>query len=235
MSQATHATSDDHAVPLQVVDQAPNGFRLEPRCRVCRHDAVRQKVNDLLASGASYAGIVRALEEDNNQLDVCDRVTIDSVRNHCARHFPVQSAAKATYREIIERRAQEAGVDFVNGVTTALTPIAFFETILVKSFESTLESDANVDVATGMIAAAKLQAVIDSRSGQQDVAGAYVQMNRIIHAVKAVVSPEDMTRFLAIVEGREEPAAIEATVVTEVYDDDAADEDNYNYDDDEDF
>jgi hypothetical protein len=147
----------------------------------------------------------------------------------------VQSAAKATYREIIERRAQEAGVDFVNGVTTALTPIAFFETILVKSFESTLESDANVDVATGMIAAAKLQAVIDSRSGQQDVAGAYVQMNRIIHAVKAVVSPEDMTRFLAIVEGREEPAAIEATVVTEVYDDDAADEDNYNYDDDEDF
>ena len=36
-------------------------FHLEPRCRVCRNDQVRQKVNDMLASGASYAYIVRAL------------------------------------------------------------------------------------------------------------------------------------------------------------------------------
>ena len=27
-----------------------NGFHLEPRCRVCRNDLVRKKVNDLLAS-----------------------------------------------------------------------------------------------------------------------------------------------------------------------------------------
>ena len=38
-----------------------NGFHLEPRCRVCRNDLVRKKVNDLLASGASYAMVVRAL------------------------------------------------------------------------------------------------------------------------------------------------------------------------------
>jgi hypothetical protein len=30
-----------------------------------------------------------------------DRVTVDSVRNHAARHFPVQQAARATYREIL--------------------------------------------------------------------------------------------------------------------------------------
>ena len=101
---------------------------LEPRCRVCRNDAVRQKVNDLLAGAASYATIARTLEEENSKLDDRDRVTVDSIRNHCARHFPVQNAAKAVYREIIERRAQEAGVDFVNGVATALTPVAYFET-----------------------------------------------------------------------------------------------------------
>ena len=28
-----------------------NGFHLEPRCRVCRNDVLRKKVNDLLASG----------------------------------------------------------------------------------------------------------------------------------------------------------------------------------------
>ena len=28
-----------------------NGFHLEPRCRICRNDQVRTKVNDLLAAG----------------------------------------------------------------------------------------------------------------------------------------------------------------------------------------
>jgi len=36
---------------------------LEPRCRVCRNDALRPKVNDLLATGASYAMILRAIAE----------------------------------------------------------------------------------------------------------------------------------------------------------------------------
>ena len=84
---------------------------------------VRKKVNDLLATGASYAMIVRALGEDNAELDKCDRVTIDSIRNHCPRHFPVQNVARATYREILERRAKANGVDFVEGVATAITPL----------------------------------------------------------------------------------------------------------------
>ena len=96
-------------------------MQVEPRCRVCRTDHVRTKVNDLLASGASYAMILRALEDDNTTLDPRDRVTIDSIRNHSARHFPVQDVARATYRDILERRARENAVDFVNGVATAIT------------------------------------------------------------------------------------------------------------------
>ena len=80
---------------------------------MCRNDQVRTKVNDLLATGASYAMVLRALGEDNNKLDKCDRVTIDSVRNHCGRHFPVQQVARASYREILERRARENQIDFV--------------------------------------------------------------------------------------------------------------------------
>ena len=123
---------------------------------------MRKKVNDLLATGASYAMIVRALAADNAELDKCDRVTIDSVRNHTARHFPVQNVAKATYREILERRAQENGVDFVEGVATAITPIAFFETVMVKSYETLVDSDTKVDVHTGIVAAGRLQSLIDS-------------------------------------------------------------------------
>ena len=96
---------------------------------MCRNDQVRKKVNDLLATGASYAMVLRALAADNAELDEKDQVTIDSIRNHCARHFPVQNVAragsfpvqqvaKATYRDILERRAKENAVDFVEGVMT---------------------------------------------------------------------------------------------------------------------
>jgi hypothetical protein len=108
-----------------------SGFHPEPRCRVCRDNEVRQKVNDMLATGASYAMVLRALGDDNAKRDKGDRVTIDSVRNHASRHFPVQQVARATYREILERRAQENGVDFVNGLATALTPLAYCEVVML--------------------------------------------------------------------------------------------------------
>jgi hypothetical protein len=37
--------------------------------------------------------------------------------------------AKATYRDILERRARENAVDFVEGVASALTPIAFLRDV----------------------------------------------------------------------------------------------------------
>ena len=123
-----------------------NRFHLGPRCRICRNDEVRRKVNDLLASGISYAMVLRALESDNAKLDQRDRVTIDSIRHHTRRHFPVQNVAKATYRQILERRAQENGADFVNGVATAITPMAFYETVMVKGYETLVDSGTRVEV-----------------------------------------------------------------------------------------
>ena len=96
----------DETVALNGLAPRHNGFHLEPRCRVCRNDTLRSRVNDLLASGASYAMILRALRDDNAGLDTPDRVTIDPIRNHTTRHFPVQNVAKATYRRILEQRAQ---------------------------------------------------------------------------------------------------------------------------------
>ena len=136
---------------------------LEPRCRVCRNDDVRTKVNDMLATGFSYAMIVRALEDDNAALNHCDRVTIDSIRNHTARHFPVQQVAKATYRDILERRAKENAVDFVAGVGTAITPIALYEIIMVKGYQTVVDPDTKVDVKTAMIAAGRFQSLLDAR------------------------------------------------------------------------
>jgi hypothetical protein len=96
VSEAVRDLVDDTVESTELIPH--NGF-LEPRCRVCRNDQARKKVNDLLATGASYAMIVRALGEHNTKLAKCDRVTVDSIRNHCGRHFPVQNLANATYRQ----------------------------------------------------------------------------------------------------------------------------------------
>ena len=185
LSQALATPVDEIMDSMELA--ARNGFHLEPRCRVCRNDQVRKKVNDLLATGASYAMIVRALAADNHKLEQRGRVTIDSVRNHANRHFPVQNVARATYREILERRAKENSVDFVEGVVTAITPIAFFETVMVKSYETLVDSNTKVDVNTGIVAAGRLQSLIDSRDYDHDLLMMKVQMAQICDAVKSTL------------------------------------------------
>ena len=178
-----------------------NGFHLEPRCRVCRNDLVRKKVNAMLACGGSYAQIVRALGEDNAHLDKRDQVTIDSVRTHTTKHFPVQQTAHATYREIVERRARENQVDFVEGVAIALTPMEFYEVVMAKAFRTLVDDRTEVSVETGLRAAEKLQSVLDGRERGTDVIELKVQLGRIGEAVSAVV-PQQM--WSEIVERLEE-------------------------------
>ena len=219
VSQALATLVDDTVESSALAPR--NGFHLEPRCRVCRNDVVRQKVNDMLATGISYAMIVRTLAADNAELDKCDRVTIDSIRNHCGRHFPVQNVAKATYREILERRAKANGVDFVEGVATAITPIAFFETVMIKSYETLVDSNTKVDVNTGMIAAGRLQSLMDSRDYSHDLLVMKVQLGWIRDAVKSTVPQEmwgEIIEKLEEFEQRSEALDVEADSFDDSYD-----------------
>ena len=149
----------DESVNSTELAPGGDGFHLQPRCRICRNDQVRTKVNDLLATGASYAMVLRALGDDNATLQQRDRVTIDSIRNHANRHFPVQNAARATYREILERRAKQNSVDFIEGVATAITPLAVLETIMVKGYQTLIDEHTTVSYRDAMEAALKLNEI----------------------------------------------------------------------------
>ena len=232
VSEAVRDLGDDTVESTELATR--NGFHLEPRCRICRNDLVRKKVNDLLASGASYAYILRTLGEDNAQLDKRDQVTVDSVRNHCGRHFPVQNAAKATYREILERRAKANGVDFVEGVATALTPIAFFETVMVRAYETLVDSNTKVDLNTGIVAAGRLQSLIDSRDYSREIAELRFQVFKIGEAVKSTV-PQEM--WAEIVEKLEELEQHQEAldVGTDSFDDDDPYDPTEFIDDDDEF
>ena len=161
-----------------------------PRCRICRNDSLRTKVNDLLATGASYAMVLRALGDDNATLEQRHRVTIDSIRNHTARHFPVQQVARATYREILERRAKENSVDFIEGVATAITPLAVLETIMVKGYQTLVDEHTSVSYRDAMEAALKLNEIARKDEGAMDRARMLADMGRIIEVVRTFIPAE---------------------------------------------
>src|SRR4029079_14928024 len=167
-----------------------NGFHLEPKCRICRNDQVRTKVNDLLATGASYAMVLRALGDDNAKLEKGDRVTIDSIRNHTVRHFPVQQVAGAPYREVLERRAKENSVDFIEGVATAITPLAVLETVMVKGYQTLVDELTTVSYRDGMEAALKLNEIARKDEGSMDRARLLADRGRTIEVVRTFIPAE---------------------------------------------
>jgi hypothetical protein len=168
--------------------------------------------------------ILRALGEDNATLDKRDRVTIDSIRRHCGRHFPVQQVARATYREILERRAQEAQIDFVNGLTTALTPVALYECVMNAAFRRLVDGDVDVSIDTGLRAAEKLQALTDARAGEADMATVLVKMGRVIETVREFLPPEHWPALQARLRGEEveqsKPEPVESIRVVDIDDSD---------------
>jgi hypothetical protein len=203
---------------------------LEPRCHVCRNDVARKKVNDLLTSGSSYAMVLRALGEDNATFDKCDRVTIDSIRRHAERHFPVQNAAKATYREILERRAKENSVDFAEGVATAITPMALLETVMVKGYENLVDERTTVSYRDGVAAAVKLSEALRTQEPEIERARMLAEIGRVIEVVRAFVPQERWPDLQAALRGdapirRPEAQTVEGIRMVDI--DDEPDEDGY--------
>jgi hypothetical protein len=192
---------------------------LEPRCHVCRNDEVRKQVNDLLASGASYAMTLRALGDDS-----AEGVTSDSIRRHAERHFPVQNVAKATYREILERRAKENSVDFVEGVATAITPLAYLETVMVKGYQTLVDERTIVSHRDGMDASLKLAEALRRDEGAYERAEMLARMSRVIELVREFVPAEQWPALQARLRGKdvEQPQAqpVESIRVVDIADSD---------------
>jgi hypothetical protein len=60
VSEAASGVGDESVESTELAPGA-DGFHLEPRCRICRNDQVRTKVNDLLADrGQLRHGLARS-------------------------------------------------------------------------------------------------------------------------------------------------------------------------------
>jgi hypothetical protein len=62
---------------------------------------------------------------------------------------------------------------------------------MVKSYETLVDSEITVDVNTGLVAASRLQAVIESNDYSREIAEMRVQVSMIAQAVRSVV-PQSM-------------------------------------------
>jgi hypothetical protein len=170
-----------------------------------------------------------ALGDDNTTLEQGGRVTIDSIRNHATRHFAVQQVARATYREILERRAKENGVDFIEGVATAITPLAVLETVMVKGYQTLVDELTTVSYRDAMEAALKLNEIARKDEGAVDRARMLADMGRIIEVVRTFIPAERWPDVQAALRGETPVSQLQTSQAVEgvriVPIDDAPDED----------
>jgi hypothetical protein len=197
-------------------------FNPETRCRVCQSQDSLDLVNTLLAHGLTYAAIMKCLKPVNAARRKNNQITKASLYWHCKNHFNTQEPARALYRQIMEDRAKEHELNFVEGTTTAVNAMSYLETMMVKGYKRlTDENFDNVSVDMGMNAAIKLHEMTRKDAGLTEAAKAMSEMNRIIAAVKEVVPERYFNQILARLDSGEGTAGfIEAETLDEDEDDD---------------
>jgi hypothetical protein len=208
--------------------QAEGQLDLNPvaQCRVCKDPIVRGLVNHMIANGARSPDILHALEAHNLKLqsDGNPSITKTSIYNHKTRHFNVQAPAAALFRQIQEKN--QIG-DWEEGVGTILNVMSYYETMMVKGYETMTNPETAITPREGAEAAHKLHEIARQDEGAYEAASMRAEMGRVIEVVRQFVPPDKWPEVQAILRGegspRVQPQAVESVRVVEI--DDKPDED----------
>lgn len=171
--------------------------RPEPRCRVCRDEEVRVLVNKMLAHGMTLRDINDVITPMNRKRSPKERINIHSIREHRKRHFDVQSQANSVYRSILEKRARELNVDYEEGIGSAVTHLAYLDTMIAKGFQTLVREDTVVSYRDGLDAALKRNELVREDAGAVEQARMIAEMDRVITVVKEVCTPEQLSLMFA--------------------------------------
>lgn len=230
-------TDLEEAVEAQLNNLRERGeleVRPEPRCRVCRDEEARTLVNKLLAHGMTLRDINEVITPMNRKRPTKDRISLNNIREHRKRHFDVQAPANAVYRAIVEQRARELNVDYENGIGTAVTHLAYLDTMIAKGYQNLLQEDTVVTYRDGLDAAMKRNDLTRKDAGAVEQARIMAEMDRVIAVVKEVCTPEQLAIMGARLNGEETPVPVASQRPVVEEDDDAYDpeEDHDDFDDD---
>ena len=192
----------DKAVEAEILalseDQRIDLFRPAAQCRICQTEGASEVVNKMLSYGATHADVLSIVQPLNLRRAKNDQITMNVIGHHARNHFPLEEAANAVYRKLVEKRAAEAEKDFVNGVGGAVTALGFLDVVLQKGYENLIDEDVVVGVDTA-IRAAKELAVIEAQrdSNDTDIADIMVKMDQVIKAVREEAPPEVWAKIVA--------------------------------------
>lgn len=194
-----------------------DGTRTEPRCHVCCEAESRELVNKLIAAGLTNREITESCGPLNaRRQDKGDDRLIDSrkVWQHRRNHFNIDAPIAGVLRDIMERRAEEANRDHVNGIGHAVTPYAVLETLMYRGYQAYANVEAEPpSIRETMSAAVKIHELTAADAGQRKMADMMHMMTRIIDAAERYVAPEDVPAFLAEVEGRKPMTVLSEKVI----------------------
>lgn len=190
----------DEVIATQIDALRANGeleVRPEPRCRVCRDEQTRVLVNKLLAHGLTLKDIEGVILPMNRAKPSRERISINNLREHRKRHFDIQRPANAVYRAIVEKRAREDSIDLETGVGTAITHLAYLDTMIAKGYETLINEDTVVSPRDGLDAAMKRNELTRKDAGAVEQARMMAEMDRVISIVKEVCTPEQLSLMSA--------------------------------------
>lgn len=186
----------------------------ESRCKVCKQPEVRKIVDMMIAGGYKQTEILRHLEQAHNaHTEKKNHISYASINNHAKKHLSVEDAV---VREILERRAAEADIPIDEGVRNIITPAAFAEGVVYKAHEKLTQDKLEITARDGLEAARTLSEFERGVADRTSLAEAFAQVEKIMEAVKAVCSPEQIRQISDVVQGRQSVVSvgqIEANIV----------------------
>ena len=208
----------DKAVEAEILalseSQQVDLFRPAAQCRICQTEGASEVTNKMLSHGATYADVMSVLEPLNLRRPKNDQITISSIGHHARNHFPLEEAANAVYRKLVEKRAAEAEKDFINGVGGAVTALGFLDVVVQKGLENIVKQEVSVNPDTAIRAAKEIAAIEAQRDKDDtDIASVMVKMDEVIRAVREEADPATWERIRSRLSGEEpvrEPVNYEA-------------------------
>ena len=185
--------------------------KIVSRCYVCCEEESMSLVNKLIAKGLSNREVTEACMSINARRAAGgDKRIIESysVRQHRRWHFNVQKPAQAALRRILERRAEEANLDHINGIDNIVTEYALLESVMAKGFGTVTDENTTITVQQAMEAASRLHDMTARDASGRKMADMVYTVDRLIRAAQEFVPEELQEAFMARVEGKPIPREV---------------------------
>lgn len=173
------------------------------QCRVCKDPIIRDLVNNLIAHGYTVPDILGTLDKHNLKMRIQGQpeITQRSLYNHRKEHFDIQSPAYAIWRKVQEQHQAVYQQNWETGVGGILNALSYYQTMMMRGYETLVNPKVPVTIDQGAWAAGKLDALQARNEDQYDRASQLAEVGRILEVVRHFVPSDNWPQIQAVLRG----------------------------------